>query len=101
MLALFGLAQAGAYPVLSKVTRSWFPLSVRTGVQGGIASTGRVGAACALAIVLVLLMSKLKLSWREALVVLAVPGVGLAAAVWLVFRNSLREHPWVNPARPS
>ena len=27
--AAFGLAQGGAYPVLNKVTRNWFPLSVR------------------------------------------------------------------------
>ena len=27
---LFGLTQAGAYSNISKVTRSWFPLSVRT-----------------------------------------------------------------------
>ena len=45
--ALFGLAQAGTYPVLSKVTRNWFPLSVRTTVQGMVASlSGRAGGAC-------------------------------------------------------
>src|SRR5262249_48649108 len=42
----FGLAQAGAYPVLNKVTRNWFPLAGRTTVQGVIAALGRIGAAC-------------------------------------------------------
>ena len=44
--AHFGIAQAGAYPNLNKVTRSWFPLSVRTTVQGWVASlAGRSGGA--------------------------------------------------------
>ena len=34
--AAFGLAQAGAYPILSKVTRNWFPLAIRTSAQGVI-----------------------------------------------------------------
>src|SRR5262249_46747753 len=32
--ALFGLTQAGAYPILAQVTRTWFPPGVRTTVQG-------------------------------------------------------------------
>src|SRR5262249_56675448 len=34
----FGLAQAGAYPCLSQVTRRWFPAAVRTTVQGVVGS---------------------------------------------------------------
>src|SRR5947209_4747849 len=46
--AAFGLAQAGAYPCLSQVTRRWFPAGVRTTVQGLVASlSGRAGGACA------------------------------------------------------
>src|SRR5262245_16814804 len=45
---LFGLGQAGAYAVLSRITRFWFPLSVRTSVQGWIAVfAGRIGGASA------------------------------------------------------
>ncbi len=98
VLALFGLAQAGAYPILSKVTRNWFPLSVRTGVQGGVTALGRAGGACASVVVAALLISRLGLSWREALVVIALPGVGLAVLFWLVFRNRPGEHPWSNAA---
>jgi sugar phosphate permease len=96
--SLFGLVQAPAYPVLNKATRSWFPLSIRTTVQGVVTALGRFGGACAPAVVLSLLMHKLGLSWRDALVVIAAPGVLLAGAVWLVFRNNPREHPGVNPA---
>ena len=43
---LFGAAQSGGYPSLSKVTRTWFPRSSRTIVQGIIVSFfGRSGGA--------------------------------------------------------
>jgi sugar phosphate permease len=93
-----GLTQAGAYPSLSKVTRTWFPLSVRTSVQGVVASLGRIGAACCPPIVATLLMGTMALTWQTSLFVIAAPGVLLAAAFWLVFRNSPREHPWTNGA---
>lgn len=93
----FGLAQAGAYPNLSKVTRSWFPLSIRTSVQGVIASlSGRAGGACASLVVATLLMGALGLSWRAALLVIAGAGVLLGAAFWLLFHNRPAEHPWAN-----
>jgi MFS transporter, ACS family, glucarate transporter len=94
----FGLAQAGAYPVLNKVTRNWFPLAGRTTVQGVIAALGRIGAACCPVILATFLMGWLGLSWQTALVVLAVPGVVLAVAFWLLVRNSPKEHPWSNDA---
>jgi sugar phosphate permease len=95
----FGLAQAGAYPCLSQVTRRWFPLDVRTTVQGLVASlSGRAGGACASLLVATVLMGMFGLSWRAALVVLASLGIVLAAAFWLAFRNSPREHPWCNLA---
>jgi sugar phosphate permease len=94
----FGLTQAGTYPVLGKVTRNWFPLSVRTSVQGLVAAMGRVGAACSSLLVATFLMGVVGLPWRDTLMVLAAPGLLLAAAVWLVFRNSPAEHPWANAA---
>lgn len=96
---LFGLAQAGAYPNLSKVTRSWFPLSIRTSVQGVIASlSGRAGGACASLVVATLLMGTLGLGWRAALLVIGAVGVVLGVAFWLLFRNRPAEHPWANAA---
>jgi ACS family glucarate transporter-like MFS transporter len=94
----FGLTQAAAYPVLGQVTRTWFPLSIRTSVQGTVTALGRVGAACSPLIVATLLMGAFSLSWRVALAVIAVPGMLLALAYWLAIRNSPREHPWCNPA---
>jgi sugar phosphate permease len=99
MRGLFGLAQAGAYPNLSKVTHSWFPPSIRTSVQGAIASlSGRAGGACASLIVATLLMGTLGLGWRAALVVIGAAGALLGVVFWLLFRNCPAEHPWANAA---
>ena len=94
--SLFGLAQAGTYPLLSKMTRIWFPLSIRTTVQGVVASMGRIGAAFAPLIIAYFLMGVLGLGWRTALLVITIPGIVLAILFWLLVRNSPREHPLVN-----
>jgi ACS family glucarate transporter-like MFS transporter len=97
--SLFGLAQAGAYPTLSQVTRQWFPLSVRTVVQGAVASlSGRAGGACASLLIASLLMGQLGLSWRGALLVIGGSGIFYGMVFWLLFRNRPREHPWANEA---
>jgi ACS family glucarate transporter-like MFS transporter len=72
---------------------------VRTTVQGVVASlAGRAGGASASLLVASLLMGLLGLDWRSALLVLAAPGLLLAAAFWLAFRDSPRQHPWANAA---
>ncbi len=43
---LFGAGQAGCYPSLSKISRTWFPAASRTAMQGWSAVFfGRLGAA--------------------------------------------------------
>ena len=96
--AAFGLAQAGGYPVISKMTRIWFPLTVRTSLQGIVTSMGRVGGACSSLIIATLLIDYVGLSWQNALLVIMAPGLALAIVCWLLLRNSPREHPLVNPA---
>jgi sugar phosphate permease len=95
----FGALQAGAYPNLSKVTRRWFPFSVRTTVQGLVATlAGRSGGACASILVGTLLLGKLGLGWRAALVWIAVAGVALAVLFRTFYRDDPARHPWVNEA---
>jgi len=96
--AAFGLAQAGVYPVLSKITRTWFPLSSRTSVQGMVTAMGRIGAASAPLIIASLLLGVLELSWQTALLILTIPGMLLSIAFWFTIRNHPREHPWTNEA---
>lgn len=96
--AAFGLAQAGAYPVISKITRVWFPLASRTSVQGAVTAMGRVGAAFAPLIIATLMIGVFGLSWQTTLVLLTLPGLFLAVGVWALVRNRPGEHPLVNEA---
>ena len=96
---LFGVAQAGAYPNLIKVTRSWFPLSIRTVLQGFVASfSGRSGGACASLLLATVLMGVLGLGWRAALLWIATTGIAFALVFRYLFRDSPAEHPWANEA---
>lgn len=97
--ALFGAAQAGCYPGLTKVTRSWFPLRSRTVIQGWVATTcGRAGGAMSPILLGTLLMGWCGFSWQSALWVLAGCGVAFGIAFGLLFRNTPEEHPEVNAA---
>ncbi len=96
---LFGAAQSGGYPSLSKVTHTWFPASSRTIVQGWVATFfGRGGGAMSSIIMGTLLMGALGLSWRLALVVMGGLGLLFAAVFVWRFRDSPAEHPDVNEA---
>ncbi|MCA9027569.1 MAG: MFS transporter [Planctomycetaceae bacterium] len=96
---LFGAAQTGTYPALGQVTRTWFPRSSRTRVQGWVASFyGRTGGAMASVLMGTVLMGSMGLSWRAALFVLAVPGVLFALLFWVLFRNTPEEDPHTNEA---
>lgn len=95
----FGVAQASCYPVLNKVSKNWFPISMRTTAQAWIATFfGRGGGAAAFVIIGVLLLGRWQLSWRDALVVLAIVGVVCGIAFVALFRNSPSQHPWSNAA---
>lgn len=96
---IFGAAQTGAYPAIGQVTRSWFPRSKRTRVQGWIASFfGRSGGAMSSLVMATLLMGYLGLSWRTALVIMALPGVFFAAIFYRLFRNTPEDDPLANAA---
>jgi MFS transporter, ACS family, glucarate transporter len=95
----FGLAQAGCYSSLTKVTKLWFPMSVRTTVQGWVAAfSGRAGGAASTLVLGTLLLGLLSMDWRTAIQWMAAVGVIFTGVfVWL-FRNRPIEHPWSNRA---
>ncbi len=96
---LFGAAQAGCYPALTKVTLEWFPPARRTVLQGWIATTfGRAGGALSPIILGTLLMGWFGLSWQTALVALGLAGVAFGLLFWISFSNTPHEHPRVNQA---
>ncbi|QDV32572.1 MFS transporter [Tautonia plasticadhaerens] len=94
---VFGAAQAGCYPALTKVTRSWFPAGRRTVLQGWIATTfGRGGGALSPILLGTLLMGGLGLSWETSLIILGGLGLAYGLVFFVTFRNSPDEHPGVN-----
>ena len=96
---MFGTAQAGCYPSLSKVTRTWFPLKSRTTMQGLISSFfGRSGGAMSSIIMGSLLMGLLGMSWRAALVVMGAVGLGFAVLFYRFCRNTPEDDPLCNQA---
>ena len=96
---LFGAAQAGTYPSLSKVTHTWFPQESRTIVQGWVATFfGRGGAAMSSIILATVLMGWCGLEWRAALLVMGGAGVVFGICFLIVFRNSPAQHADVNQA---
>ncbi len=96
---LFGAAQAGCYPGLTKATRVWFPLRSRTTVQGWIATTfGRSGGAMSSIILGTVLMGWCGLSWQTALGVMGLAGAAFGIAFLILFQNSPAEHSLVNDA---
>ncbi len=99
---LFGATQAGAYPTISKVTKAWFPLSIRTSLQGWIASFfGRSGGASANLLFTTVMLGLVGLPWRTAIFILAVAGVALGVAVLSVLRDTPRQDSRVNDAELS
>lgn len=95
---IFGAAQAGCYPGLNKVTRSWFPLRSRTIIQGWVATTfGRMGGAMSPIVMGTFLMGTVGLTWQSSLVLLSAAGVLFGVLFWVLFRNTPEEHPDVSP----
>src|SRR3954452_18327397 len=80
---LFGAAQAGCYPALTKVTRTWFEPARRTVLQGWIATTsGRAGGALAPIVLGTILIDRCGLSWETALGILGILGVAYGLLFW-------------------
>ena len=87
------------YPNLGKITKSWFPLRIRTTMQGLVASfAGRAGGALAPFIIGTVLMAWVGLTWQGSLYILASVGLLYAVVFWMLFRNSPGEHPRANAA---
>jgi len=93
---LFGLSQAGAYPIAGRVNSLWMPFYRRAFSSGVITLGGRAGGALA-----PWLTAKLILEfgdWRPVLWGYSVLGAIWAAVFWWWFREQPAEHPWCNAA---
>lgn len=96
---LFGATQAGGYPSLSKISRTWLPSKTRTLGQALIATlSGRGGGAMSQILLATVLMGYFGLTWRWSLVAMSLLGIGFAILFLLLFRNLPEKDPGVNLA---
>jgi len=97
--AMLGLGQSGVFAAQSQITKTWFPRSVRTIVQGWVGVFfARFGGWSAILVLGFVFLGVFQLPWRT--VVYAMTGIGLSHAILfaLFFRNSPRHHSGVNDA---
>jgi len=92
---LFGMGEAGCFPVITKSLTNWLSKGERTRAQGILWTAARWGGAFTpLAVVAVLRF----VSWRWTFVVFGAFGVIWAATFYYWYRDNPAEHPRVNPA---
>ena len=91
-----GFAEAGAYPTSQALIRRWSPLVQRARSSALVSFGGRIGGTLApwLTALLIIQLG----SWRYALALDGIAGLGIAALYWRVIRNRPSEHPACNEA---
>ncbi len=92
---LFGICQAGAYPIAARIYSLWIPFHRRAVANSIVTLGGRGGGALAPALTAQLILLS---DWRPVFWVYALLGVAWAAFFGLWFRNLPRQHPRCNPA---
>jgi MFS transporter, ACS family, glucarate transporter len=96
---VFGVAQAGCYPALTKISQLWFPICNRTVLQGWVATTfGRAGGAMSPILLGTLLIGYCGMSWQIAVTLLGAVGLVHAIVFYALFRNSPDQDARVNAA---
>lgn len=95
--AVLGAGQSGVFAALSRVTRNWFPDTIRTTAQGWIGVfCGRIGGMSANLLVGSLMLGVYLVPWRTAVYGLSAAGIVYAVVFALLYRNTPRQHPYVN-----
>jgi sugar phosphate permease len=92
---LFGMGEAGAFPIATRSLSRWILPSERGWAQGVTHAGSRFGGAVTPVLVALLIAS---FGWRAPFLLFALVGLGWAAAWWLFYRNSPSEHQGVNAA---
>ena len=92
---LFGICEAGAFPVATRAMQNWYPKQERGFVQGITHSASRLGAAIAPPFVVLIMTT---LGWQAVFYICG--AVGIVWSIWwyLAYRNLPEEHSMVNQA---
>jgi MFS family permease len=92
---LFGGAEAGAFPTLSRALARWFPIDERGRVNGVMWMGARLGGSLAPPIAM---WSIVTFGWRETFYVFGSIGIVWCFFFWRWYRDNPADHPAVNQA---
>ena len=95
---IFGAAEAGAFPTLSRALARWFPIQERGRANGIMWMGARSGGALAPPLAVALIAA---LGWRYAFAVFGVVGLAWCAVCGFWYRDDPADHRAVNPAELS
>jgi len=89
---VFGIGEAGAFPVATRSMQLWYPRQERGLVQGVSHSASRLGAAIAPPFVVAIIAT---LGWRWVFYICGMAGIAWAVLWCLTYRDSPEEQPSV------
>jgi sugar phosphate permease len=92
---LFGMGEAGAFPIATRSLSRWMLPAERGWAQGVTHAGARLGGAVTPALVAALILA---FGWRMPFFLFALIGLGWAALWFWYYRDTPREHRSVNPA---
>ncbi|HYM13574.1 MAG TPA: MFS transporter, partial [Bryobacterales bacterium] len=92
---VFGAAEAGAFPTLSRGLARWFPQGERAAANGVMWMGARTGGAIAPAIAALLIA---RIGWRATFALFGSVGFLWCAVFWRWYRDDPGDHPSVNAA---
>ena len=92
---LFGVGEAGCFPIIAKSFTTWLPRSERTRAQGLLWMAARWGGAFTPLLVVWVLQF---VNWRIAFVLFGLLGLVWALFFYRWYRDNPRQHPSVNAA---
>lgn len=92
---LFGMGEAGAFPIATRSLSRWMLPSERGWAQGVTHAGARLGGALTPVLVALLIVS---FGWRMPFLIFALVGIAWAALWFWYYRDTPREHASVNAA---
>ena len=92
---VFGAAESGAYPTLSRALARWFPPGERARANGVMWMGARLGGAIAPPLAAMLIV---RAGWRAAFAVFGTVGIAWCVVFWRWYRDDPSKHPSVNAA---
>jgi sugar phosphate permease len=92
---LFGLGEAGGFPVATRAMATWFRPEDRGNLQGITHAASRFGAAVAPPVAVFIM---LKYGWKSVFYILGVIGLLWAVVFYFYYRDNPKDHQGVNEA---